>query len=153
MGPRDEVARGDTVWRAQDRHASSSRTRILNDRLATLEAHCRSIAGTLLLDPEGGVPTVNLWQHSCAAHLRVHDQGHVLGDGTGYIASKNDLGFTTHQILANYQFRTLGGEAYLRVFEFLQDGKTVKIKAYSPLYGRHILKDDHTFTLALDQPR
>lgn len=76
--------------------------------------------------------------------------GHVLGDGTGYLASKNDRGRTVHQILANYQFRELGGEAYLRLMEFLPDGKTVRVKSYSPLHDRYLTDPDQQFTLVID---
>ena len=44
--------------------------------------------------------------------------GHVLGDGTGYLASVTDQGNICHQMLSNYQFRNLGGEGYLRMLEF-----------------------------------
>lgn len=79
--------------------------------------------------------------------------GHVLGDGTGYLASKNDTGTTTHQMLSNYQMRQLGGEGYLRIFEFFPDGQTVRIHSYSPLYDRYLLDPDQQMTLKLDQPR
>jgi hypothetical protein len=76
--------------------------------------------------------------------------GHVLGDGTGYLASKNDRGNTVHQILANYQMRDLGGEAYLRLLEFHPDGKTVQVKTYSPLYDSYLLMPDQQFRFALE---
>ncbi|MEX2243592.1 MAG: metallophosphoesterase [Fimbriimonadaceae bacterium] len=159
-GPRDEVV----AWANTVMAAHRDRTGILithayvyNDstRYDWKTHGSKQSWNPYAYDTEGGVNDgEDLWQKLVRRHnFAFTINGHVLGDGTGYVASKNDLGFTTHQILANYQFRTLGGEAYLRVFEFLQDGKTVKIKAYSPLYGRHILKDDHTFTLTLDQPR
>ncbi len=76
--------------------------------------------------------------------------GHVLGDGAGYRADVNDLGRTVHQMLANYQMRTLGGEAYLRRLEFLPDGKTVQVKTYSPLYDKYLLTPDQQFPLKVD---
>jgi len=87
--------------------------------------------------------------------VRKHDfafcfNGHVLGDGTGYMAAKNDQGKTCHQILANFQMRTLGGEAYLRLLEFHPDGRTVQVKTYSPLYDSYLLEPDQQFQLTID---
>ena len=76
--------------------------------------------------------------------------GHVLGDGTGYRASKNDQGNTVHQILANSQMRELGGEAYMRLMEFHPDGKTVKVKTYSPLYDKYMVTADQHFEVKMD---
>ncbi len=76
--------------------------------------------------------------------------GHVLGDGTGYLVSQNDTGTITHQILTNFQMRELGGEAYLRLFEFLPDGVTVRVKTYSPLYDDYLLEPDQSFTLKME---
>ena len=93
-----------------------------------------------------------LWQML----VRKHDfaftlNGHVLGDGTGYLASRNDGGRMTHQILQNYQMRTLGGESYLRLLEFLPDKRTVRVRTYSPLYDKYMLEPDQQFSLAMDR--
>lgn len=94
-----------------------------------------------------------LWQKL----VRKHDfimvvNGHVLGDGTGYLASTTDTGITCHQVLANYQFRNLGGEAYLRLFEILSDQRTVRVYAYSPLYDSFLNEPDQTLSFTLDWP-
>ncbi len=86
--------------------------------------------------------------------VRRHDfplviSGHVLNDGTGYRADLNDAGTTTHQLLANYQMRELGGEGYLRLLEF-QLGGRVQVKTYSPLYDGYLLEPDQQFTFELD---
>jgi hypothetical protein len=75
--------------------------------------------------------------------------GHVLGDGAGYLASVNDAGDTVHQILANYQMRELGGEGYMRLMEFQPDGKTVRIKTYSPVFDRSMTQADQQFEVEL----
>jgi len=77
--------------------------------------------------------------------------GHVLGDGTGYMAAPNDQGKIVHQMMANYQMRTLGGEAYMRLLEFLPDGRTVQVKTYSPLYDSFLSQPDQQFQLKLDR--
>jgi hypothetical protein len=94
-----------------------------------------------------------LWQKLVRRHRFVLTlNGHVLGDGTGYLASVTDLGNTCHQILSNYQFRNLGGEGYMRLMEFLSDGKTVRIYTYSPLYDSFLVEADQNFTVTLDVP-
>jgi hypothetical protein len=94
-----------------------------------------------------------LWQKLVRKHRFLMTlNGHVLGDGTGYLASVTDKGNTCHQMLSNYQFRNLGGEGYLRLLEFLDDGKTVKVYTYSPLYDSYLVEADQSFTVTLDVP-
>lgn len=92
-----------------------------------------------------------LWQKL----VRKHDfvltlNGHVLDDGTGYLASVNDQGRTVHQLMSNFQFRELGGEGYMRLLEFRPDGRTVQVKTYSPLYDRYLTEPDQQFTFAIE---
>jgi hypothetical protein len=68
-----------------------------------------------------------------------------LNDGTGYLESVDAQGRKVPQILANYQMRALGGSGYLRIMEFQPDGRTVRMKAYSPVYDRFVLRPDHSF--------
>jgi hypothetical protein len=91
-----------------------------------------------------------LWQKVVRRHpFAMTMNGHVLHDGTAVLTSKNDAGQPVHQMLMNYQTWPQGGEGYLRVLEFLPDGETVRVKAYSPLYDRYLLRPDHSFTLNL----
>jgi hypothetical protein len=103
---------------------------------------------------EGGVNDgEDLWRKLISRHdFAFALNGHVLNDGTGYMASKNDLGGTVHQILSNYQFRQIGGEGFLRVMEFSPNGHTVRIKTFSTLYGRYLTTEDQSFVIELDQP-
>ncbi|MCP4710268.1 MAG: metallophosphatase [Planctomycetes bacterium] len=95
-----------------------------------------------------------LWEKLIKKHNFVFVfNGHVLGDGTGYLASTNDAGHTVHQILANYQIRELGGEGYLRLLEFLPDGKTLLVKTYSPIFDKYLLVPDQQFTIKIDLNR
>jgi hypothetical protein len=77
--------------------------------------------------------------------------GHVLNGGLGFLAGKNDRGDVVHQMLVNYQMRQLGGEGYLRILEFLPDGKTVHVKSYSPLYDKYLSDAGNQFSFRLDQ--
>ena len=71
--------------------------------------------------------------------------------GLGFLASKNDRGQTVHQMLVDYQVRSLGGEGYLRLLEFLPDGKTVHVKSYSPLYDKYLEEPEQQFSFELDK--
>jgi hypothetical protein len=103
---------------------------------------------------EGGVNDgEELWQKLVRKHAFVMTlNGHVLADGTGYLASVTDRGTTCHQMLSNYQFRALGGEGYLRLLAFMNDGKTVMVYSYSPLYDRFLPAADQNLILTLDVP-
>ena len=61
-------------------------------------------------------------------------------DSVAYRADKNSAGKTVHQMMFNVQilgggWEGNGGDGWLRILEFLPDGKTVKVKTYSPLFG------------------
>jgi hypothetical protein len=62
--------------------------------------------------------------------------GHVGGKGTGSLASRGDAGNTVQQVLVNFQMLVQGGEGYLRLVEILPDGRTVRMKTYSPTIDR-----------------
>jgi len=76
--------------------------------------------------------------------------GHVLDDGAGRISTPGDHGGTVHQMLANYQMRSRGGEGYLRLIEILPDGETIRVKTYSPYLDQYLTDGQHQFTLELD---
>lgn len=92
-----------------------------------------------------------LWQKLVRKHrFALTINGHVLGDGTGYLRSTTDHGNTCHQMLVNYQMREQGGQAYLRLLEFLPDGETVRVHSYSPLLGTFLDETDQRFEFVLD---
>ncbi|AXY76864.1 serine/threonine protein phosphatase [Paraflavitalea soli] len=65
--------------------------------------------------------------------------GHISGEG--YRKDRNAAGKTVHQILFDAQSMGgghrdgNGGDGWLRILEFSPDGKTVKVKTFSPLFG------------------
>lgn len=58
--------------------------------------------------------------------------GHVGGDGVGYLKSTGVEGNQVHQMVFNSQFETNGGNGWIRILEFLNDGTTVHVRTYSP---------------------
>lgn len=66
--------------------------------------------------------------------------GHTIGNGAGYLASRNRAGNTCHQVMANYQMqvrpaRGYGSGGFLLLMRFLPDGRTVQFRTYSPFYN------------------
>lgn len=61
-------------------------------------------------------------------------------DSVAYREDKNSAGRTVCQMMFNVQivgggWEGNGGDGWLRILEFLPDGKTVQVKTYSPLFG------------------
>lgn len=61
-------------------------------------------------------------------------------DSVAYRTDLNLAGKVVHQIMFNVQilgggWEGNGGDGWLRILEFMPDGKTVKVKTYSPLFG------------------
>jgi 3',5'-cyclic AMP phosphodiesterase CpdA len=155
-GPRDEVI----AWANQlmnnnpDRYGILVTHAYLNDD--DLRYDYMDTAHPQDFDPHFyATPGVNdgeeLWQKLVRKHSFIMVlNGHVLGDGTGYLASTTDTGITCHQMLSNYQFRNLGGEDYMRLLEFQPDGTTVRVSSYSPLYDSYLTDADQSYSLTLN---
>jgi len=58
--------------------------------------------------------------------------GHLSSQYVGYRKDKADGGNIVHQMLVDYE-KMRGGYGFLRVLEFLPDGKTVQVRTYSPV--------------------
>lgn len=98
-----------------------------------------------------------LWEKLVSRHRSffLTINGHVLGDGTGRLASKGVHGNTVWQLLSNYQTgvepdRKNGGGGYLRIMEFQDDGMTIRVSTYSPFYDNWLREHDQEFTINTD---
>ncbi len=101
--------------------------------------------------PGGTNDGEELWQKLVSRHDNIDLVlcGHVLNDGAGRLASTNPRGHIVHQIMADYQERPRGGEGYLRLLEFLPDGRTVQVKTYSPVLDRYLTDPEQQLVLTL----
>lgn len=72
--------------------------------------------------------------------------GHTAGkvndfyENVGFRKDKNVAGKNVNQMMFNIQtlgggWEGNGGDGWLRILEFMPDGKTIKVKTYSPLFG------------------
>lgn len=84
-------------------------------------------------------------------NLKFVFSGHVINDGTGYLASTADNGNVVHQMLANYQFLSNGGNGYMRLLEFLGDGESVHVRTYSPILDSYLTTSDQDFVIKLNE--
>jgi hypothetical protein len=72
--------------------------------------------------------------------------GHIKGDGTGLLVSKNEAGKPVLQMAANYQFMTHGGEGWLRILKFQPKQKKMEVYTYSPWLGKFREEPDQRFS-------
>lgn len=69
---------------------------------------------------------------------------------SAYLKSKGVNGNYVHQIVHNAQEATNGGNGWLRFYEFLDDGYTVRCKTYSPYLDQYMTEPRHQFSFILD---
>lgn len=165
FGPRDEVldwagkiasARPDhRVIIVMHAYLYSDSTRYDKDKYGAAQRW--SAKNYKLVQPGSVNDGEDIWQKLVSKHpnMRLVFCGHVLNNGTGYLASALPDGKIVHQILANYQGgvkpdRGYRGGGYLRLMQFLPDKKTVRIKSYSPLYDKWLTDADQQFEIKID---
>ena len=85
-------------------------------------------------DPDGTHDGEELWNELVKqqGNFELVFNGHIGGDGAGNLASTANGGNEVQQMGFNSQFETNGGNGWIRVLEFLEDGRTVRVRTYSP---------------------
>jgi hypothetical protein len=80
-----------------------------------------------------------LWEKLVSRHqnFRLTFNGHVVGDGTGFLSSKGVHGNVVHQMLANYQFNHEGGDGDMRLVEFKNDGNRLSKSSIQDFWFPH----------------
>jgi hypothetical protein len=106
------------------------------------------------LAPDAAYDGEMLWRDLASRHAGVFLvlSGHVLGAGTGVLTSRGEHGNLVQQVLVNFQMLKDGGLGYLRLLELLPDGKTLRMKTFSPTLGVFATPSDQTGTLAVEPP-
>lgn len=74
--------------------------------------------------------------------------GHVCT--SAHLASTGVHGNTVHQVLVDYQDAEQGGNGWFRLLQFLPDGRTVRVRDYSPLLDRTSDDPQCAFEFVLD---
>jgi calcineurin-like phosphoesterase family protein len=82
------------------------------------------------------------------SNIRFVISGHVLNSGVGRLSSTRPDGTVVHQILANYQILSQGGQGYLRVMQFFPAERSVHVRTFSPALGLFMNDPRNDFTLA-----
>ncbi|MBI5772209.1 MAG: metallophosphoesterase [Verrucomicrobia bacterium] len=98
--------------------------------------------------PAGFNDGEDLWQKLVSQHANftLVVSGHVCITGRRTDTGKH--GNAVHQILVDYQNQPNGGNGYLRLLQFLPDGKTLRVRDYSPTLDDTIAAEDRVFDLA-----
>ena len=108
-------------------------------------------------DPGGTNDGQELWDKLVGQHdgFAMTFNGHVLGDQVAYLASEGSAGQPVHQMLFNAQLEDQGGDGWIRLVEFDEDGTTVHVRTYSPYrdqLGLDAWRTDDTAQFSLDVP-
>ncbi len=76
-----------------------------------------------------------LWEQLVSRHANVLMVicGHLSSQYVGYRKDKGKHGNVVHQMLVDYEKLKGGGQGFLRLLEFLPDGKTIQVRTYSPV--------------------
>ncbi|MCX7426487.1 MAG: metallophosphoesterase [Planctomycetia bacterium] len=111
--------------------------------------HCDSYGFST---PHDGSENVNdgqqLWQKlvNKNKNVRLVLSGHVPWAGAR-LSGKGEHGQTVHELVAAYHDPP---EGYLRLLEFLPDGKTIQVKTYSPHLDKHLTDSNQQFVLSIE---
>jgi hypothetical protein len=91
-----------------------------------------------------------LWQKLVSRHpnFALVISGHV--GVAAYLESKGVNGNSVHQLVVDYQDIENGGNAWLRLLQFLPDGKTVRVRDYTPLLDQTSKSRECAFEFVLD---
>lgn len=98
-----------------------------------------------------------LWTKFLSLHANVVMVlcGHTLGDGLAYRASPGIHGNVVHEMLSNYQKGVVHdgvereASGYLRVLEFDESGRRVRVLTYSPWLDELLVDRDNYFELQI----
>jgi hypothetical protein len=119
------------------------------DKLISVNSAFRLLKATRSVNDGQGI-----WDKFTSRHPNVFMvlNGHIGGAGVHHLPMKGAGGQTVHQIAANYQKKgklSPRYSGYLRLMQFHPDGRTVRVRTYSPWYDHWLSEPDQEFTIEL----
>ena len=102
---------------------------------------------------DGGNDGLDIWNKllDVGGNFEMSFNGHVGGDGQAYRKEVSNAGDDVHIMELNAQFEANGGNGWLRVLEFLDDGRTVRVRTYSPHFNLYRTNAASSFNFTLSQ--
>lgn len=143
FGPRDTVIQWADRIINQENYKNHRVVLLTHSYLASSNQHIKTSNYPVADKNEGEA----IWQKLIepASNIELVICGHIAAPDdfaghTGFRTDKNKTGKNVHQMLFNAQalgggWNGNGGDGWLRILEFLPDGKTVKVKTFSPLFA------------------
>ncbi len=119
------------------------------DKLISVNSAFRLLKATRSVNDGQGI-----WDKFTSLHPNIIMvlNGHIGGTGVGNLPMKGAGGQTVHQLAANYQKKGKLSPRYsgcLRLLQFHPDGRTVRVRTYSPWYDHWLPGPDQDFTIEL----
>jgi predicted phosphodiesterase len=136
MGPRDAVI--DWANEVLAKHKDRRAIILTHGYLYYNSTRYNHLRGGQRATPYGfygeGADGEMLWQRLVRKHPKVMMVvcGHLSSAYVGYRKDEGAYGNVVHQMLVDYE-KMRGGHGFLRLLEFLPDGKTVQVRTYSPV--------------------
>ncbi len=134
LGPRDEVV--DWANKVLVQHADRQAIIVTHAYLYYGNTRYDRTKGSQRASPAGwGNEGEELWRKLIRRHpnTQIVMCGHLASMYKGYRKDEAAYGNDVHQMLCDYEKMRGGGMGYLRLLEFLPDGKTVQVRTYSPV--------------------
>jgi hypothetical protein len=120
------------------------------DNLLTTHANRRAIVVTHYLLGHPNLNTFSVQGQAIYDALKDHSNlflllgGHVGGEGQ---RTDTHNGNTVHSLLADFSWRPLGGNGWLRIHEFVPASNVINVKTYSPYIDQYETNGDSQFSL------
>ena len=101
----------------------------------------------------------DIWKKFISKHKNIllTLNGHIIfkktrgNDGVGRLISEGIHGNKVFQIGSNYQQLKNGGNGFMRLMKFSEDGNTIRVKTYSPFLDQYKTDFKNEFVIDIDK--